>query len=72
MTIYGQSITYFSRWLETHGRAATLEEFARAAIREWLATLADTRETSTARARYRGSFGSVAGSSTRGSSPRTR
>jgi site-specific recombinase XerD len=56
VTIYGQSITYFCRWLEGQGRTATLDEFNRAAIREWLAVLADDLEASTVKTRYRGLF----------------
>jgi site-specific recombinase XerD len=54
--LYGQSVTFFSRWLETQGREATLEELTRAAIREWLATLADVHAPGTVRTRYRGLF----------------
>lgn len=56
ITIYGQAITYFSRWLEEQGRTATLDELTRAAVREWLATLSDTLEASTVKTRYRGLF----------------
>ena len=56
VVIYGQSITFFSRWLEAQGRAATLEELTRAAIREWLAQLADVNEAATIKTRYRGLF----------------
>ncbi len=37
VTIYGQAITFFSRWLEAQDRTATLDELNRASIREWLA-----------------------------------
>ncbi len=56
MTIYGQAITFFSRWLESQGRDAVLSELNRAAIREWLAQLADVNESSTVKTRYRGLF----------------
>ena len=56
MVIYGQSITFYSRWLEAQGRAADLDELNRAAIREWLAQLADVNEPSTVKTRYRGLF----------------
>lgn len=56
VTIYGQAITFFSAWLEAQGRTATLDELNRAAIREWLAQLADTHEPSTVKTRYRGLF----------------
>lgn len=54
--IYGQSVTFFSRWLEAHGRPATVEELSRAAVREWLADLAERVEQSTVRTRYKGLF----------------
>ena len=56
VVIYGQAITFFSRWLEAQGRAATVEELTRAAIREWLAQLADVNEAATIKTRYRGLF----------------
>jgi len=56
VTIYGQAITFFCRWLEQQDRAPVLEELTRAAVREWLAQLADTHEASTVRTRYRGLF----------------
>jgi len=56
VVIYGQSVTYFSRWLETQGRTAELDELNRPAIREWLAQLADVNEPSTVKTRYRGLF----------------
>src|SRR5665811_97116 len=56
VVIYGQAITFFSRWLEAQGREATVEELTRAAIREWLAQLADDHEASTVKTRYRGLF----------------
>lgn len=52
--LYGQSVTFFSRWLEEQGRAATLDELTRPAIREWLAQLGETLEPNTVRTRYRG------------------
>lgn len=56
VTIYGQAVRFFSRWLENQGRDATLEELTRPAIREWLAQLADVNEASTVKTRYRGLF----------------
>jgi len=56
LTIYGQSIVYFSRWLEAQGREPVLEELNRAAIREWLAQLTDVNQPSTVKTRYRGLF----------------
>jgi site-specific recombinase XerD len=54
--LYGQAITFFSRWLEQQGREATLDELSRAAIREWLAVLAETHEPGTVKVRYRGLY----------------
>jgi site-specific recombinase XerD len=54
--IYGQSIRFFSNWLEAQGRTATVDEVNRAAVREWLAQLSDTHEPSTVKTRYRGLF----------------
>ena len=56
VVIYGQSIRFFCRWLEAQGRQPVLHELDRAAIREWLAQLADTHESSTVKTRYRGLF----------------
>lgn len=54
--IYGQSVRIFSEWLAIHGRAATVNELTRAAVREWLADLADRCEQSTVGTRYRGLY----------------
>lgn len=54
LRLYGQSITFFSRWLVAKGRTATLEELTRSAIRDWLAELGETLEPNTVRTRYRG------------------
>jgi site-specific recombinase XerD len=56
LRLYGQAVTFFSRWLESQGREATLDELNRAAIREWLAVLSDTHEPGTVKVRYRGLF----------------
>lgn len=56
VTIYGQSVRFFARWLEEQGRAPVVDELTRAAIREWLAQLGDANEPSTVRTRYRGLF----------------
>ena len=57
VAIYGQAITFFSRWLEAQGREAVVDELNRAAIREWLAQLTDdVNEASTVKTRYRGLF----------------
>ena len=52
--IYGQAVTFFSRWLVDQGREAIVEELTRAAVREWLAQLAERHELSTVRTRYKG------------------
>ena len=54
--LYGQAIRFFSQWLESQGREATLDELNRAAIREWLATLSEDHEPGTVKMRYRGLF----------------
>ena len=54
LRLYGQAITFFSRWLEGQGREATLDELNRAAIREWLAQLSESHEPGTVKVRYRG------------------
>jgi site-specific recombinase XerD len=56
VVIYGQAIVFFSRWLVAQGREPVLAELNRAAIREWLAQLADVNEASTVKTRYRGLF----------------
>ena len=52
--IYGQSVRFFSAWLVAQGRDPVLTELNRAAIREWLAQLAEMREASTVRTRHKG------------------
>ena len=37
LRLYGQSVTFFARWLESQGRELTLAELNRPAIRAWLA-----------------------------------
>lgn len=54
ITLYGQAVVQFSRWLENQDRSPVLDEFTRAAIREFLAQLAETKEPGTVRLRYRG------------------
>ena len=56
VVLYGQAITFFSRWLVAQGREPVLAELNRPAIREWLAQLADVHEPSTVKTRYRGLF----------------
>jgi len=56
VAIYGQAIRFFGEWLEAQGREAVVSELNRAAIREWLAQLADTKEPGTVKLRHRGLF----------------
>lgn len=56
VVIYGQSVRFFSAWLEEQGRQAVLDELTRPAIREWLAQLNDVNEPTTVKTRYRGLF----------------
>jgi site-specific recombinase XerD len=44
LRLYGQAVTFFSRWLESQGRTATLDELSRAAIRECWSSLAGKGE----------------------------
>jgi site-specific recombinase XerD len=57
LRLYGHAVTFFSRWLESQGRTAALDELNRAAIREWLAVLSDTHEPGTVKVRYQASSG---------------
>lgn len=54
--LYGQAIRFFSQWLIDQGREPVVAELTRAAVREWLAQLADVQEPSTVKTRYRGLF----------------
>lgn len=56
VVIYGQSVKFYSHWLEAQGRPATVDELTRPAVREWLAQLSDVNEPSTVKTRYRGLF----------------
>lgn len=56
LRLYGQSIRFFSAWLEAQGRTATLDELTRSAIRAWLADLSDTLEANTVKTRHRGLY----------------
>lgn len=56
LRLYGQSVRFFARWLESRGRAATVDELNRAAIREWLADLSERVEPGTVKTRYRGLY----------------
>jgi site-specific recombinase XerD len=55
MVIYGQSITYFSRWLAERGRPADLSSLDRDTVLEWLDYLRHRGlTTGTIRTRWRG------------------
>ena len=56
LRLYGQAVTFFSRWLESEGRTATLDELNRPAIREWLALLGEDHQPGTVKIRYRGLY----------------
>lgn len=56
IVLYGMSVRFFGDWLVAHSRTATLDEFTRPAIREWLADLGERVEPSTVKTRYRGLF----------------
>ncbi len=72
MRLYGQSVRFFSEWLEDQGRQPVLDELTRSAIREWLAGLNERNEPSTVKTRYRGMYRFSAGWSTRASWTPTR
>ncbi|MGH4023753.1 MAG: tyrosine-type recombinase/integrase, partial [Pseudonocardiaceae bacterium] len=52
--LYGMSVRMFAEWLAARHRPATLDELTRSAIRDWLADLAESREASTVRTRFKG------------------
>ncbi len=57
VVVYGQAVRFFGEWLERQGRAATVDELTRAAVREWLASLSDAGlEMSTVKIRHRGLY----------------
>jgi site-specific recombinase XerD len=56
LRLYGQSVTFYSDWLETNGSPATLDHLTRHEIRDWLADLGAEKEASTVKTRYRGLF----------------
>ncbi|GAA5153890.1 tyrosine recombinase XerC [Nocardioides marinquilinus] len=56
VVIYGQSVRFFSDWLEAQGRPATLDELTRSALREWLAQLNEVNSAATVKTRYRGMY----------------
>jgi site-specific recombinase XerD len=55
ITLYGQSVRYFSDWLATQGRAADLSALTRDNVADWLDSLrARGHTTGTVRTRWRG------------------
>lgn len=56
IVLYRPGVTQCCRWLVEHDREAVLSEIRRAAIREWLAELSETREAGTVKLRYRASW----------------
>lgn len=56
ITLYGQSVDFYSRWLTDQGRPATVDQLTRSAITAWLADLSDQHAPGTVKTRYRGLF----------------
>lgn len=56
LRLYGQSVEFFSRWLEDNGYQATVNELTKRRITDWLADLGAKNEASTVKTRYRGMF----------------
>lgn len=55
LVLYGQSITYFSQWLESEGKPADLSSFTRDNVLDWLDSLRGRGlTTGTIRTRWRG------------------
>lgn len=54
MTLYGQSIRFFSDWLTAQGRPTTLDQLTRHTLSAWLADLAERVDIETVRTRLRG------------------
>ncbi|MGI9083989.1 MAG: tyrosine-type recombinase/integrase [Aeromicrobium sp.] len=54
LRLYGQSVEFYSRWLEAHALEATLDELTRRRITDWLSDLNEINEPSTVKTRYRG------------------
>lgn len=54
ITIYGQSIRFFSDWLRNQDRPVTVESLTKHAISTWLAELTQTQASGTVLTRYRG------------------
>jgi site-specific recombinase XerD len=55
LVLYGQSITYFSRWLAEQGLPADLSALTRTTVLKWLDSLRERGQTTgTIRTRWRG------------------
>lgn len=54
ITIYGQSIRFFSEWLAEQDRPADLDALTKSAISAWLAEMGERNAQSTVLTRYRG------------------
>ena len=53
VTIYGQAVRFYSQWLVDNGMEPTVESLTRRNIRDWLADLAQTKESATVKTRHR-------------------
>lgn len=54
--LYGQSITFYARFLADQGEPTTTASLTRRLIRDWLADLTDGHAPATVKTRYRGLF----------------
>jgi len=54
LRLYGQSVTFYSDWLEANGKPATVAHLTRREIRDWLADLGTEKQPGTVKTRYRG------------------
>jgi site-specific recombinase XerD len=52
LVIYTQAVRFFCEWLREQGREETLAELTRPAVRDWIGSLAEQRESSTVRTRF--------------------
>ncbi len=54
LRLYGQSVEFYSRWLERQNLTPTLDELTRRRVTDWLSDLNEVNEPSTVKTRYRG------------------
>ena len=54
VALYSQSVRLFGEWLAEQGRPQTADQFTRAAVRAWMASLSRTRQPGTVRTRQKG------------------